>query len=375
MTVTNGLNTETGVLLAKRETTYGSDSSPTIAANALPVVRKPTLQYAIQHAQPMMEGPRGGMMPGPMTAQAPVLNYTVNLYAKGLTTSKLTPTNFLLHVLNTCGDTDLSASTGTVGTWSPNILPAPSYTDVDGSASTGLRSATYFGYMGLVGRPASGTTMLCKLLGGVVQRIVFNLSPQGLCSADVTVLGIGIEPADQTLSGGGVSLDAYTGDGAVADWFVGNGLASEFGLTSASGSAQEFDATSTRVTVDFGAQHVIGDGGTVATGGVSHVAVGDISVTIETGPVLPTQAVFDWWGFVFDPVRYNSGSFDPAFWQTSKITVPGRTADTGYSLRWNVPCAQLIGENDRGGQNMRMPGTLTARHSTYTSELLTMTMT
>ena len=375
MTVTNGFSTETGAILVKRETTYGVDPTPTLAANSLPVVRKPTIAYAIQHAQPMMEGPRGGMMPGPMTAQAPVLSYTVNFYAKGLTSSVLTPTNFLLHVLNTCGDTDLSGTTGTVGTWSPNILPAPQYTTTAGSASVGLRSATYYGYMGLIGRPGSGTTMLCKLLGGVVQRIVFNLSPQGMCSADVTVLGIGVEPVDQTLSGAGVDLDDFTGDGAVADWFVGNGLTSVFGLTSDAGNAQEFDANSTRITVDFGATHVVGDGGTVATGGVSHVAVGDISVTIETGPVLPAQSVFDWWGYVFDPIRYDSGAFDPAFWSTSTITVPGRTAATGYSLKWDVPCAQLTGENDRSGPQMRLPGSLTARHSTYTSELLTMTMT
>lgn len=375
MTVTNGFNTESGVLTAKRETTYGSDSAPVIGTNDLPVVRKPTLRYAIQHAQPMMEGPRGGMMPGPMIAAAPTLDFTVNLYAKGLSSGVLVPTNWLLNVLNTCGDTDLSANSGATGTWSPNILPAPAYTTTAGSTSTGLRSSTYYGYMGLVGRPNSGTTMLCKMLGGVVSRIVFNLSPQGLCSADVTVLGIGIEPVDQTLSGGGVSLDAYTGDGAVADWLHGNGLTSVFGLTSEAESPQEFDATSTRITVDFGAQHVIGDAASGAAGGVSHVSVGDISVTIETGPVLPAQSVFDWWGYVFDPIRYDSGAFDPGFWSTSKITVPGRSGGTGYTFDWSVPCAQIIGENDRGSTTMRMPGSLTARHSTYTSELLTMTMT
>lgn len=375
MTVTNGLNVETGVLLAKRETTYGTDAVPVLGTDDLPVVRKPTIAYAVQHAQPMMEGPRGGMMPGPMVASAPTLNYTVNLYAKGLADSRLAPTNFLLHVLNTCGDTDMSGTAGTVGTWMPNILPSTSYTPPTGAAVIGTRGATYVGLMGMIGRPGAGTTQLVKLLGGVVQRLVFNLSPQGLCSCDVTVLGIGIEPVDQTLAGAGVDLDNYTGDGAVADWFTGNGLTSVFGLTSDAGNAQEFDAASTRITVDFGAQHVIGDAASQARGGVSHVTVGDISVTIEASPVLPAQSVFDWWGFVFEPTRYEAGEYDPAFWETSKITVPGRASDAGYTLAWKVPCAQIIGEFDRSGTTMRLPGSLTARREGYDSELLTMHIT
>lgn len=374
MAITDGFLAEFGVLLAKKEAAYGTDPTLALASNGIPVLRRPTITMGIQHAEVALDRAKGGLAPGPKIAESAQIEFEVPLYGIGEDTSVVQIARWVDALLRTCGSVDQSGGSpaGAQVTWSPQLWDSLAQTDTSGTVTNQVAGVTFGGYMGIKGRPDSGTSIYVEMNGVRPTQIVFNLPTRGLATLRYTGVGLLVEPSDATLSSGGTDLTAYDYE-SVADFMSANGLATKIGLISDGAPSQETDSDGTTITVEFGTELVAGD---TRADGNSHAATGDIRVYADVRPIIVPQATFDWQSAQSDPLKYDSGALDLYNFTAGPIKSAGRSADTGYSFKWEIPEAQVSPfEYDRAGKRVRAGIRVVSRPSAEDVEHLILTIT
>lgn len=340
-------STDFAICRAKIEDTEGTDAEPARGTDDLVVTKGASIQMGVQHAEIELESPYGGLAPAPRTVIAPTISFTVPLFGAGFggDPSIIQQTAFMSAILQSCGDIDISGSSGEVLKWTPNTWDTKSFIDESDSATDKGSTFTFEGDMGLKGRPDSGTTTTYTVVGCRVQSLRFQLNAQGVCMCEVTAAGVyASQPADVTLDSGTALTDYNpTFD---ADFITANGLTTIFGLTTA-GTSQTAQSNNFEISVDFGATHVSGDD---AESGVSFTRNGQFRVTATANPVRVLQSTWDYWDQIFSPLAESGSARDKRYIQTSKVTPARRAADEGYSWQFFLPDVTYGGEDERGGE-------------------------
>lgn len=368
----NLFSAKLGAINAKIETNEQTDATPALGTDDIPCMQMPSFNMNVEHGTIRLESPNGGESPAPVIGYDGSFELEVPLYGKGKSGTPLVLPKWMSVLLQTCGDVDNSGGSGATCVWVPTPHTTKRLTNASGSPSDVGSSLSLYGYWGIQGRPDSGKTVLGKVVGARIGQIVLNFPNRGIATARIGGSGRLVEPADVTLSGGGTDLSSFANDGLVADFIRGAGLTTLLGLTSDAGNAQETDTDGLTITVDFGLEQVRGD---AAADGFSHAAFGDLTVTASLSPVCVQQSVFDYVSHIFDPVRFDSGSYDPAFLETSEVKPDGRTAASGFGVKAKLPSCQWTGQYDRGGNTLRNSLQVKAtRSGGYTGNLLELTL-
>lgn len=326
------------LVLAKLESTEGTDASPVVGTNDLYVLQdSPGINENVTAITNEPASPTGFELPQTTATRKPSATYRIPLYGKGEDGSGVVNLPAWVSViLQSCGhvNQDAGAGGGVQVNWTPDPL-YPRLTDDGGSVSAAQKTFTIYDFWGRDGSNASGTKILQAMVGCRVSALRLLLTVGQWLVLEVDVLGKWVLPVASTTDLSGANLD-----GAL-DFMTPNGSASEF--TFSGPQTIPLKAQSTQWSIEFGAEQIEGDD---ISSGVSCVGTQQAIVTGTTNPILSSANINLWQTAIRDQSRvsYSLGT---------AMTAQGRSVNTGYTIDVAAPQVQFVGGFDRGSSAIR----------------------
>lgn len=319
--------------LCKLESTEGSDPSPAVGTDDLVILGQPTIDMGYTRVPAMVESPTGGQWPTLLQSIFPRVTLKVPLYGVGQSASVIVAPQWAKSLFQSCGCLDMSESTGTVLRWWP-LLGWARNVSTGGSATEAKTTFALYLYSGVRGGAldTGGSKRLHKMLGCRVSsiEIVYDVAGEPV-HANVEVLGLYVAPADVT-----TTLLTADADGLLTDLVMANGGAVVIESQAARVSAM-------RIRIDYGAQHVPGD---TSLHGAVAIGQTQLSITGSMNPLLLPSSTYD-----SDAAIYAGDDLEFAM---TALTPQGRSANTGYSLSFEMVRAERTKSNDdRSGPYIR----------------------
>ena len=332
------INPQSRFVMMKEEATPGVAATPTPADDGMFVSRDSAgIKSNATFVDNNPSTPTGFQFASILGTIKPMATYRVPCYMKGITSSDIVVPRFASRLLASCGHLDFSVGSAAPTNsnafdWTPDGI-YPRSTAKDGTTVTAAKSTlTIFDYLGRSGSEAAGSKTLWKMVGSTVSKVTLTVTIGGWVFLDFELLGQYVEPVIST-----ADISSYSVDGVSSDFVVPFGAAQR--MTFADASTADFEPSSTVWSIDFQAAQEESDkaGGF----GVGCVSRKQAVITFTTNPMVQV-ANFGKWAEMQTEAQVASYSME------GSMTVQGRTADTGYTIRASAPQVQGTWELNDG---------------------------
>jgi hypothetical protein len=350
-----GLNPRSRLVLAKLETTPGTDPVPLPGTDDLFVsMDSAGIKLGVTQVGNEPASPTGYELPAAVSTIKPSATYIIPLYGKGKVTGAPVLPKWLSVFLASCGHVNQNISGGTQVTWTPDSI-FPRNTDTGGITTAEKCTFTVYDYLARDGSVAAGTKILQRMVGCRVSQVRLNLTVGQWAALEVDILGLSVEPASVV-----TDLSAADLDNVRTDFVRANAAQSSLNL----GSAIALNSQSTSWAIDFGANQEEGDSGVT---GVSTVGTRQCLVTGSMNPILATANIGVWTDAQFNQT-------DHAYSMSGSMTPEGQTVNNGYTIKVAAPAVQIIYDYDTSGSVVRLPTTLKAVSDDSTTPPISITL-
>lgn len=353
----SGLNPRSRLVLAKLETTPGTDVGPTVGTDDLFVsMDSPGIKLGVTQVGNEPASPTGYELPAAIATIKPSATYRIPLYGKGLSVGEPVLPKWLDVLLASCGhvNRDGGSPAGSAVIWTPDAI-FPRTTAVGGSVSANLCTFTLYDIISRQGSIAVGTKIRQAMVGCRISQVRIVLTVGQWSFLEVDILGQSVQPIPVT-----TDFTSATLDDVRTDFVRANSAQSSLNY----GSAIALQSQSTTWTVDFGANQEEGD---TTSAGVATVGVRQALVTGSTNPI---QALADITTFADVQFTQDVGVYAMA----GSMTPATQTVDTGYTIRVGAPAVQIVYDYDTSGSVVRLPSTLKAVSADSTTPPISITL-
>jgi hypothetical protein len=361
-----GLNPRSRLVLAKLETTPGSDPGPVVGTDDLFVsMDSPGIKLGVTQVGNEPASPTGYELPAAIATIKPTATYRIPLYGKGLEVSPATAPvlpRWLSVFLASCGHVNRNAAGATEVRWTPDSIFPRTTAPTTGTVSANLCTFTVYDYLARDGAVDTGTKILQAMVGCRVSQVRFVLTVGQWAFLEVDVLGLSVQPVASTDSLANADLDDVR-----TDFVRANAAQSE--LTFNTGGLI-LQSQSTTWTIDFGATQEEGDS---TSAGVATVGTRQALVTASMNPIqtsgTPTPGT--------DITLMSDAQFEQeagSYGMNGSMTPEGQLVDTGYTFRINAPAVQVVFDYDTSGSVVRLPTTAKAVSANSTAPPITLTL-
>jgi hypothetical protein len=352
-----GLNPRSRLVLAKLETTPGSDVGPTVGTDDLFVsMDSPGIKLGVTQVGNEPASPTGYELPAAIATIKPSATYRIPLYGKGLSTGEPVLPKWLDVLLASCGHVNQNAGSpaGSAVIWTPDAI-FPRTTASGGSVSAQYCTFTLYDIIAREGSISAGTKIRQAMVGCRISQVRIVLTVGQWSFLEVDILGESVQPIPVTTDFTNADLDNVR-----TDFVRANSAQSSLNY----GGAIALQSQSTTWTIDFGANQEEGD---TTSAGVATVGVRQALVTGSTNPI---QALADITSFADAQFGQERGAYAMA----GSMTPADRTADTGYTIRVGAPTVQIVYDYDTTGSVVRLPSTLKAVSADSTTPPISITL-
>ena len=350
-----GLNPRSRLVLAKLETTPGTDPVPQVGTDDLFVsMDSAGIKLGVTQVGNEPASPTGYELPAAVATIKPSATYIIPLYGKGKVAGAPVLPKWLSVFLASCGHVDQSVSGGAQVKWEPDSI-FPRNTNTSGITSAEDCTFTVYDYLARDGSVATGTKILQRMVGCRVSQVRLNLTVGQWAALEVDILGLSVEPASVV-----TDLSLADLDNVRTDFVRANAAQSSLNL----GSAISLNSQSTSWAIDFGANQEEGDSGLT---GVATVGTRQCLVTGSMNPILATANIGVWTDAQF-------GQTDHAYSMSGSMTPEGQTVNNGYTIKVAAPAVQIIYDYDTSGSVVRLPTTLKAVSDDSTTPPISITL-
>jgi hypothetical protein len=347
-----GLNPRSRLVLAKLETTPGSDPGPAVGTDDLFVsMDSDGIKLGVTQVGNEPASPTGYELPAAIATIKPTATYRIPLYGKGRVvgppTSPVLP-RWLSVILASCGHVNRSVSGSTQVWWSPDSIYPRTTAPTTSAVTANPCTFTVYDYLARNGAVSNGTKIRQAMVGCRVSQVRFVLTVGQWAFLEVDILGLSVQPVASTDDLSGADLDDVR-----TDFVRANAAQSEFTFT---GGALALQSQSTTWTIDFGATQEEGD---TTSAGVATVGTRQALVTASMNPIqtsgTPTPGT--------DITLMSDAQFKQeaaSYGMNGSMTPEGRSVDIGYTIRLNAPAVQMVFDYDTTGSAVRLPTTAKA---------------
>ncbi len=359
-----GLNPRSRLVLAKLETTPGSDPTPAVGTDDLFVsMDSPGIKLGVTQVGNEPASPTGYELPAAIATIKPTATYRIPLYGKGLALSVPVLPRWLSVILASCGHVDLSAGSpsGSEVIWTPDSI-YPRTTAVGGAITAQKCTFTLYDYLARDGAVNTGTKILQRMVGCRVSQVRIVLTVGQWAFLEVDILGLSVQPVASTNN-----LSAADLDDVRTDFVRANAAQSQIVFDAGTYALQ---SQSTTWTIDFGATQEEGD---TTSAGVATVGTRQALVTASMNPIqtsgTPTPGT--------DITLMSDAQFeqeDGAYSMAGSMTPEGQLVDTGYTLKVAAPAVQIVFDYDTSGSVVRLPTTAKAVSANSTTPPISITL-
>ena len=362
-----GLNPRSRLVLAKLETTPGSDPTPAVGTDDLFVsMDSPGIKLGVTQVGNEPASPTGYELPAAIATIKPTATYRIPLYGKGLEVSPATAPvlpRWLSVFLASCGHVDRYAGSPAASEviWTPDSI-YPRTTSTSNVVSANLCTFTVYDFLARDGAVNTGTKILQRMVGCRVSQVRIVLTVGQWAFLEVDILGLSVQPVASTENLSSADLDDVR-----TDFVRANAAQSQLVFT---GGTYALQSQSTTWTIDFGATQEEGD---TTSAGVATVGTRQALVTASMNPIqtsgTPTPGT--------DITLMSDAQFeqdDGAYSMAGSMTPEGRFVDIGYTLRVAAPAVQIVFDYDTSGSVVRLPTTAKAVSADSTTPPISLTL-
>ena len=359
-----GLNPRSRLVLAKLESTPGTDSNPVPGTDDLFVsMDSEGIKLGVTQVGNEPASPTGYELPAAIATIKPTATYRIPLYGKGLSTGNPVLPRWLSVILASCGHVNRYAGSPAASevVWTPDSI-YPRTTSVSNVVSAQKCTFTVYDYLARDGAITTGTKILQAMVGCRVSQARIVLTVGQWAFLEVDILGLSVQPVASTDDLSGADLDDVRTDFVRAN-------AAQSQLVFGAGT-YALQSQSTTWTIDFGAAQEEGD---TTSAGVATVGTRQALVTASMNPIqtsgTPTPGT--------DITLLSDAQFeqeDGAYSMAGSMTPEGRTVDTGYTLKVAAPAVQIVFDYDTTGSVVRLPTTAKAVSADSTTPPISITL-
>jgi hypothetical protein len=356
-----GLNPRSRLVLAKLETTPGSDPGPAVGTDDLFVsMDSEGIKLGVTQVGNEPASPTGYELPAAIATIKPTATYRIPLYGKGLSTGNPVLPRWLSVILASCGHVNRYAGSpaGSEVVWTPDSI-YPRTTSVLNAVSANNCTFTVYDYLARDGAITTGTKILQAMVWCRVSQVRFVLTVGQWAFLEVDIIGLSVQPVASTTDLSGADLDDVR-----TDFVRANAAQSQINFGASYGNAIAMQSQSTTWTIDFGATQEEGD---TTSAGVATVGTRQALVTASLNPIQATANIDNLANAQFDQK-------DGAYSMAGSMTPEGRSVNIGYTLKVAAPAVQILFDYDTSGSVVRLPTTAKAVSADSTTPPISLTL-
>jgi len=351
------LNPRSRLVLAKLESTAGTDPLPVVGTDDLFVsMSSAGIKLGVSQVANEPASPTGYELPSAIATIKPSASYVIPLYGKGLSGGNPVLPKWMDTLLQSCGYVNQYAGSpaGSQVVWTPDSI-YPRKTNTSGVDSGANKTFTIYDYLARDGSVSSGTKILQRMVGCRVSQVRIVLTVGQWAALEFDILGESVEPVSSN-----ADLSLADLDNVRTDFVRSNAAQSALNY----GGNIALNSQSTTWTIDFGAAQEEGDNNST---GVATVGTRQCMVTGSMNPILATSNITQ---YVDAQYEQDLGVYS----MSGDMTPEARNPDDGYTLRVSAPAVQIVFDYDTAGSVVRMPITAKAVSSDSTTAPISITL-